>query len=136
MKMGTAVKDAGVERSAAGMNLRVVNQPEGRFTADGLAALARMPPLELLRLHSPHVTDAGMAHVAGMNELRFLHLIDVSITDAGLAPLHGMAGLESFYLDGGSCSDDGLRELLTALPELHFHKDQLHVPGDPRAHPH
>jgi hypothetical protein len=71
-----------------------------------------------------------------MNSLRFLHLIDVPITDAGLAHVSGMTWLESFYLDGGDCTDAGLRGLLQALPELHFHRDQLHLPDDPHAHPH
>jgi hypothetical protein len=130
LKLGMPVNDAGVERIAAATDLEVVNLPAARFTNDGLAALARLPRLELLRFHTPHVTNAGMAHIAEIDSLRFLHVIDVPITDAGLIPLHTMTGLESFYLDGSQCSDDGLRDLLNALPELHFHKDQLHLPGD------
>ena len=134
LKLDMPVNDAGTEGIAAATNLEVLNLPAGQFTNDGLSALAGLPRLELLRFHSPHVTDAGMEHIAGIDSLRFLHIMDVPITDTGLTPLHAMTGLESFYLDGGQCSDVGLRDLLTALPELHFHKDQLHVPGDPRAH--
>lgn len=134
LKLGMPVHDSGAQRIAAATELEVVNLPAGQFTDDGLVALAGLPRLELLRFHSPNVTDAGMEHIAGIDSLRFLHIIDVPITDAGLTPLHTMAGLESFYLDGSQCSDEGLRDLLTALPELHFHKDQLHLPGDPRAH--
>jgi hypothetical protein len=71
-----------------------------------------------------------------MPALRFLHLIDVPVTDAGIAHLQSMSRLESFYLDGGRCTDDGLRALLRALPDLHFHLDQLHLPGDPKADDH
>ena len=136
LKLGMPMADAGVEHIAAATGLEFVNLPTARFTDDGLAALARLPRLELLRFHSPHVTDAGIAHIAEIDSLRFLHLIDVPITDEGLIPLHAMTGLESFYLDGSQCSDDGLRDLLNALPELHFHKDQLHLPDDPNTDAH
>lgn len=137
LRLGAPLADAGLERlMAAAPALEVLNLPDSRCTDAGLAHVAALPDLRLLRLHSPHVTDAGLAHIAGMKSLRFLHLIDVPITDAGLAHLSGMTWLESFYLDGGDCSDAGLRGLLQALPELHFHRDQLHLPDDPQAHPH
>ena len=56
----------------------------------------------------------------------------VPVTDEGIRAIHGMTWLESFYLDGGNATDEGLRQLLTALPELHFHRDQLHIPSDDR----
>jgi len=115
--------------------LRQLNLPRGAFDDRGLAAIARLP-LTQLRFHSPQVTDAGMQQIAKIETLRALHLIDVPITDEGLAHLHQMTWLESFYLDGGHCSDTGLSRLLEALPRLHFHKDQLHLPGDDKAHPH
>ena len=136
LKLGAPVGDAGTEMIAAVPTLEIVNLPEAEFTDDGLASLATLPHLELLRIHTPNVTDAGMAHIPEIKSLRFLHLIDVPITDAGLRPLYGITDLESFYLDGSQCTDEGLGELLKALPELHFHKDQLHLPGDPHAHPH
>lgn len=136
LKLGADVGDAGVQHLAAARNLTTLNLPRARFTDEGLRQIAALPELQLLRFHSPHVTDAGLAHVAGIQSLRFLHLIDVPITDAGLPHLYGMTQLESFYLDGGRCSDAALGELLRALPQLHFHRDQLHLPEDPRAHPH
>jgi hypothetical protein len=136
LRLGAPVGDAGAAHLAACEELTVLNLPAAAFSDAGLARLAQLPRLELLRFHSPHVTNAGLAHIADMESLRFLHLIDVPVTDAGLAHLHRMTWLESFYLDGGECTDEGLSALLQALPELHFHKDQLHVPGDPRAHPH
>lgn len=136
LRLGAPVGDAGLEHLAECPILSVLNLPAAEFTDAGLERLAHLPRLELLRFHSPHVTDAGLAHVATMRSLRFLHLIDVPVTDAGLAHLHAMTWLESFYLDGGHCTDEGLSALLRALPDLHFHRDQLHLPGDPRAHPH
>lgn len=134
--LGAEVGDAGMQQLAAAERLATLNLPQGRFSDEGLREIAALPELQLLRFHSPHVTDEGLAHIAGMQSLRFLHLIDVPITDAGLPQLHGMTQLESFYLDGGDCSDAALGELLRALPQLHFHRDQLHLPDDPRAHPH
>lgn len=136
LKLGAPIDDAGMQRIAVAASLRALNLPAGRFTDSGLSYISMLPHLELLRFQSPHVTDAGLESVARMKSLRFLHLLNVPVTDTGLASLHRMTWLESFYLDGGGCTDEGLSELLTALPELHFHKDQLHLPGDPHAHTH
>ncbi len=136
LKLGAEVGDSGVRRITRGGSITTLNLPRARFSDEGLRAIAALPHIQLLRFHSPHVTDAGLAHIAEMKSLRFLHVIDVPITDAGLPQLYGMTQLESFYLDGGGCSDEALRELLRALPQLHFHRDQLHLPDDPRAHPH
>jgi len=135
LKLGAPIGDAGAAHLAAAQQLEILNLPEADVTDIGLASLAKLPHLQLLRLHSRRVTDAGLAHVAGMQSLRFLHLIDIPITDAGLHHLDRMTWLESFYLDGGQCTDEGLGALLKKLPELHFHKDQLHLAGDPLAHP-
>ncbi|REJ90159.1 MAG: hypothetical protein DWQ34_17915 [Planctomycetota bacterium] len=136
LKLVAPIDDAGMEQIAPVKSLTVLNLPAAEFSDAGLAHAAQLPRLELLRFHSPHVTDAGLEHVSRMTSLRFLHLIDVPVTDAGITHLHRMTWLESFYLDGGDCTDEGLSALLTALPDLHFHKDQLHLPGDPLAHPH
>jgi hypothetical protein len=130
------VDDAWIHQIAALSGIRHLNLPDAQFTNAGLRTLAALPRLELLRFRSTHVNDEGMRTVATFPALRFLHLIDVPITDEGLAHLHGMADLESFYLDGGRCTDAGLQDLLQALPQLHFHRDQLHLPDDPHAHPH
>lgn len=136
IKLGGPVDDAGLGQLVTAAELIAVNLPAGTFTDRGLELLAHLPKLELLRFHSANVTDDGLKHVAAMPALRFMHLINVPVTDAGLAHLHSMSQLESFYLDGGQCTDDGLRALLNALPELHFHLDQLHLPGDPGADDH
>jgi hypothetical protein len=136
LKLGAPIADAGAAHIAVAQQLEILNLPEAEFTDAGLASLSTLPRLQLLRIHSPHVSDAGLSHIAGMQSLRFLHLIDVPVTDAGLKHLYEMTWLESFYLDGGRCTDEGLSALLKALPNLHFHNDQLHLPGDPHAHPH
>jgi hypothetical protein len=136
LKLGAPIGDDGAARLAAAQRLEIVNLPRADITDAGLASLARLPRLQLLRISGRRVTDVGLSHIAGMKALRFLHLIDVPVTDAGLTHLYGMTWLESFYLDGGECTEEGLSALLRALPHLHFHKDQLHLPDDPHAHPH
>ena len=136
LKLGAPVDDAALAQLARAQQLTTLNLPDARFTDAGLETIATLPDLQLLRFHSPQVTDDGVRHIAAIRSLKFLHLIDVPITDAGLEHLRGMTWLQSFYLDGGHCTDDGLYALLKSLPDLHFHKDQLHLPDDPRAYPH
>lgn len=131
------VSDAQLEELAGLEKLKRINLADSAITDEGLALIAKhAPQLELLRLGSPNITDAGMSHVAEMKKLRFLHLINVPITDAGLKPLATMSWLESFYLDGGKATDEGLSELILAVPKLHFHRDQQHLPNDPRKDKH
>lgn len=136
IRLDAPVDDAGLEQLSRAAELKSINLPSGTFTNRGLAQLAKLPNLELLRFRSPNVTDDALPHIAAMPSLRFLHLIEVPVTDAGIAHLHSMTQLESLYLDGGRCTDAGLRALLSALPDLHFHRDQLHLPNDPRADDH
>jgi hypothetical protein len=114
--------------------LEILNLPATTLTNDGLRALiARMPNLQLLRIGSAGITDQGMAGIRKMESLRFLHLVDTPITDAGLVNFHDMHSLESFYIDGGQETESGIRNLLRANPQLHFHRNQLHIPDDPNA---
>jgi len=136
LRIGSPIGDTGLSHMALIASLRVLNLPRGEFTDDGLRGLAALPDLELLRFHSPHVTDRGMRSIANFPSLRFLHLIDVPITDDGLRHLEGFQQLESLYLDGCRCTDDGIRRLLKSLPQLHLHRDQLHLEDDPHAHTH
>lgn len=136
LRLGFEVDDAMLRQLSTLPSLQFLNLPNGTFSDEGLSALVELPHLELLRFRSPNVTDAGLPTIAAMPALRFLHLIDVPVTDEGIAALHGMTQLESLYIDGGRCTDDGLRALLEALPDLHFHRDQLHLPDDPHRHPH
>lgn len=116
--------------------LEVLNLPDGTFGDAAISAIARMPKLQLLRFHSPNVSDRGLAALAESPALRFLHLMDVPITDSGLAALQGMDQLESLYVDGGDVTDTGIASLLKSNPQLHFHRNQLHVDGDPNADGH
>lgn len=136
LKLTGPIGDAAMPHISAATNLTVLNLPDSELTDQGLAQLEALRQLELLRFGSPRVTDAGLEVVTRLPALRFLHLIDVPVTDEGLTHLHSLSQLESFYLDGGRCTDEGLYALLEALPGLHFHRDQLHLPDDPHKHPH
>lgn len=129
---GENVTDAGLASAAKHPKLRILNLHATKVTDRGLASLVPLANLELLRLGSPHVTDGGIEQIAAIKSLRFLHLIDVPITDAGLRPIASLPQLESFYLDGGQATDEGLSALLKARPNLHFHYNEEHLPGDPR----
>jgi hypothetical protein len=116
--------------------LTTINLPNSEISDEGINEWPSLSELVLLRIGSPNLSDAAFETIAKMHALRFLHLIDVSISDAGLKHLHGMQQMESFYLDGGNATDRGLNELIQALPKLHFHRDQQHIPNDPRTDNH
>ena len=136
VKFMGAVSDEAFRALAELPELRVLNLPAGEFGDDSLALLEDHDQLELLRFSSPNVTDAGLGSIAKIPKLRFLHLINTPITDDGLPHLYSMDQLESFYLDGGECTEDGLSAMIQAMPDLHFHWNQLHLPGDAKSHPH
>jgi len=117
-------------------NLSSINLPNCKISDDGLEDWPLLDDLVLLRIGSPNLSDAALTTVAKMKSLRFLHLVNVAITDAGLKHLYSMDQLESLYIDGGSVTEDGLAELLQAMPKLHFHRDQQHLPTDPQANDH
>ncbi|OAI52890.1 hypothetical protein AYO47_05810 [Planctomyces sp. SCGC AG-212-M04] len=105
------------------------------LTDKGLESLCRLPLVQL-RLKAPNVTDAGAAAIGNLKQLRFLHLIDIPITDATLPAIAKLESLESLYLDRVKCTDEGLSALLKQRPDLHFHRDQVHLRDDPKKHEH
>ncbi len=136
LRLDFPVDDTGLSWIAKLPALQILNLPGGTFTDEGMQQLRSLEHLELLRFRSPHVTDASLSVIAELSSLRYLHLIEMPVTDAGLQELHALKNLESLYLDGGKTTDAGILKLLEALPELHLHKDQLHLPDDPHAHEH
>jgi hypothetical protein len=130
--LGGHIGDAGLAHLCGFPTIERLNLPDTGVTDQGLAALSQLPGLVQLRLGSRKITDAGMDHVAALKQLRFLHLINLRLTDAGILKLQQMTSLESLYLDGvNDVTDQGLDRLLKALPGVHFHRDQQHLPGDP-----
>ena len=116
--------------------LSSINLPNCIISDEGIKEWPLLNELVLLRIGSPNLSDSAIETVVKMTSLRFLHLIDVPITDVGLKHLYRMEHLESFYLDGGHVTQDGVTALLEAMPKLHFHRDQQHLPNDPRGKDH
>jgi hypothetical protein len=136
LKLGSEVGDDGIRLIARVETLEVLNLPEGRFHDDALSLLTTLPRLKQLRFHSPNVGDEGLRIIATLPALKYLHIIACPITADGLAHLHAMTELQSFYLDGCDIEDEAIYALLDALPSLHFHRDQLHLPDDRHGHEH
>lgn len=133
LHIGGAITDEHLREIASLSGLKTLNLSRSQVSDTGLKELARLENLRLLRLSSSKVTDEGMGAIAELRSLRGLHLVGIPITDKGIDTLGRMTWLESFYLDGGTASDDSLYRLIKAIPGLHFHRDQLHLPNDPNA---
>jgi len=112
-------------------SLERLNLGRTTFDDDSLRRLGAFKNLLQLRLQAPGATDEGVAHLAELGQLKYLHLIDVPVTDAGLEKLRSLARLESLYLDHARVSEAGARSFMEARPEVHFHVDGDHPPGDP-----
>ena len=136
LKMTWPIGDRAASAIAACRELEIVNLPRSDLTDQGFETIADLPNLVLLRIGAPRVTDAGVATLHAAQRLRYLHLIDVPLTDLSLPFIGKIERLESFYLDGGKASDAGLLQLLRSRPDLHFHRNQQHLEGDLKAHPH
>lgn len=133
LHLRTELGDRELQAIAQMPNLEVLDLPLAlRLTDAGLESIAEHPKLLLVRLRAPQVTDAGLKAFARMPKLRWLHLMEVPLTDAGLAVFKEMPRLESLYLDGDQATDEGLSDLVLARRDLHFHRDQVHIPSDPR----
>ncbi len=135
LHIGGDISDAHLAEVGELSALKTLNLSRSSVTDKGLAGLKQLKELTLLRMASPAVTDDGMAHIAELKSLRRLHLVDVHVTVRGIDILARMTWLESFYLDGSRASDESLYRLIKAIPGLHFHRDQLHLPKDPNADP-
>ena len=106
-----------------------LNLPKATLSNSGLTEVTKLNRLELLRFASPKVTDEAFKYISQVQSLKFLHLLGVPITDAALPEIGKLKNLESFYLDGGKTTNDGLVKFSKARPDIHFHKDQLHLDG-------
>jgi hypothetical protein len=135
LALGVAVGDPGAALIAKCGSLKELNLPRSQITDAGMKSLASLP-LTQLRVGSRLITDTGVAELRGLSELKFLHLIGTPIGDVGLESIREIHSLQSFYLDGGRCTDEGLSALIRARPDLHFHRDQVHLPDDPNADAH
>jgi len=88
------------------------------FNDESLAALESLAPvIQRLDLGETAVTDAGLAFLAPMENLRILKLDRTQITDAGLSALKSLETLSSLVLFSTGITDRGA-EILSKLPNL------------------
>lgn len=100
--------------------LRVLDLPE--FTDLGMARLADLKGLRLLRLRGTKVTDGGLVHLRHLAKLEFLGLSSSKFTDRALEHVRGLTHLNSLRLDDAKVTDRGLERLKLAglLTRLEF----------------
>ncbi len=89
-----------------------------KVTDAGLVALARLPGLRSLTLHTRKVTGAGLAHLHGLAELRHLSLHGLRIEDGDLMQLANLAHLRTLNLSVRGVTWDGVGRIQKALPQL------------------
>ncbi len=116
--------------------LQILNIPQSKCTADGIAQLASLPKLIQLRLGGQQIDDAAVAEIAKLPKLRSLHLIGPTLSDAALEKLSASPLLSTFYLDDCPLSNAAWQQLFAAKPKLHVHIDQAHHDRDPNQHDH
>jgi hypothetical protein len=77
----------------------------------GVAHLANLPRLQVLRMSGRQITDSALAHIKPLQTLRHLDLSTSGITDAGLVHVAALTDLVSLNLGGTAITDQGLRHL-------------------------
>lgn len=91
-------------------SLVLVATPNDQLTGNGLAAISRLPNLQLLSIAGDRVTDAGMVPISQISSLRTL-VLNCNITDAGLEALSPLQNLEQLDLTQTRITDAGAASL-------------------------
>jgi hypothetical protein len=101
------------------------------FNDEGMAACAKLPHLQELRIWHTQATDAGTAKLASMTTLKIVHLgpqFTPRMTDASLAALAGIKSLETVSVMEtrlGYEKSLGRMKELPALKLLELHQDEI-----------
>jgi Leucine-rich repeat (LRR) protein len=101
---------------------------EGTVDDAAVAEIAKCQSLENLELESAQITDAGLASLAQLGELKMLRIkgpyqsvvsetIPIKVTPAGVEKLAALPNLESLIF-AGTDIDDSFAEAFTKLPGL------------------
>ncbi|MEO1616431.1 MAG: hypothetical protein AAFV88_11315, partial [Planctomycetota bacterium] len=137
------ITDVGLAKLAECESLQILNLPhagsssgtgtasDGSLTNEGLAVLATLPDLRLLRLGGGDLDAESADVIAELKSLRQLHLIGVPIDDRGLRKLASLPKLQSLYLDDAAVTESGWDWLFAEHPQLHVHVNHQHVDRDP-----
>lgn len=111
----TAVTDAGVLGLVGLTGLEHLTLPHG-VTGAGLAPLAGLSRLRVLRLRGADVTDETLGHVAAFPELQTLDLSGTQVTNAAMIQLIPLRKLRALHVPDG-VNGEAVKYLAT-LPEL------------------
>jgi hypothetical protein len=114
-------------------NLRLLELDGVAISGAGLAHLAKLSRLEVLRLIGPSAldntggrhsssdsTELGLRRIAGLPKLRSLGLHDYNLSDRDLRQIARLKGLSELHIEGDNITDEGLENLagLTKLQTL------------------
>jgi hypothetical protein len=115
LSIGGSFPDTGFLHLRNLKSLKCLTVTSPNITARGVAAIARLPNLQTLRITaaSPH----GLSELEACESLTFLSLCRANLTDDDLKQIAGLTSLERLDLSGNSLSGRGLRHL-SALRNL------------------
>jgi hypothetical protein len=94
-----------------------------------IVVLQKAPRLETVRIETP-ANDEVCALIGGLPQIKVLTLEGASITDRGLAALVRFNNLRELTIHNTSITDQGLTSLQSLIG-----LEELHLDGNPRAHP-
>lgn len=109
----TPVQDAALLSLTGIPGLRILqlDHPDNKVTDAGMADVARLTPLEHLRIRGGYIGDEGLKAICEMPNLKILNLPQGKFTDAGLAHLKKLPKLESLRIGSPRVTDKGVAEL-------------------------
>jgi hypothetical protein len=114
------ITDAGVAHLANLDKLAVLRIEGAGLTETGFSAVAEHRGLHVLDMTGTPINDAGLMHLAKLKKLNGLHLSGSHLTDEGLTQLLALPGLECLtVLTGrGGPTPEGIAKLKASMPKL------------------
>jgi hypothetical protein len=114
-----------------GLTDLLVDHPDSRITAAGIAHLPRLPALTHLRIRGPGLDDAAIDEIVRLKSLLVLNLPRGSFTDAGLARLAELPELVQLRFHSPAVTDAGIAQLakFPSLLRLHLIDVQISEVG-------
>jgi hypothetical protein len=93
------------------LEVLLLDHPDNRITAEGIAIIAKLPNLVHLRLRGVLVDDQAARFIGRMHKLRVLNLPQSDITDSGLAELSTLTNLVQLRIGSSQLTDKGIQTL-------------------------
>ena len=114
------VTDAGLAHLADLKNLSMLRLYRNQATDDGLRHLAKLTSMQWLEIPSENFTDDAIQHLAKMTKLYQLDLSKCQITDEGAKQLVQHRHLQDLQLHGTKVSNNGAEFLRKVLPRANI----------------